>query len=287
MNEIERAIWEQCDLFGDQVSDALKMLLETKHLYQSVRIDFRDIEVDLSGIRQDARDSLKRILQALPGKPWSAIDRSNHSPMLPANGSIQFQTPDAKLRCSVCKRVEAFNSISTREMSDREARAETSRSGGSIVQDFALSSECQSCKGPHSVFLVRRRGARLTIAGRAPIERIEVPAFIPQDLESWFSGAIVAHQSGQTLAGLFLLRTLVEQWVRTAIGQEGSGLADLALEAYMHSLPDDFKARFPSLRDVYTRISADLHGAIGSEELFAECLADIERHFEARRVFKL
>ena len=96
----------------------------------------------------------------------------------------------------------------------------------------------------------------------------------------------MAHQSGQTLAGLFLLRTLIEQWVR-----ENTKHTDLevdnVLDAYMNSLPADFKDRFPSLRDVYSKLSGDLHRATGSIDLFDETLKSIVEHFEARRLFKL
>jgi hypothetical protein len=35
-------------------------------------------------------------------------------------------------------------------------------------------------------------------------------------VKHFYRGAVVAHQSGQTLAGIFLLRTIIEQWARLA-----------------------------------------------------------------------
>ena len=96
----------------------------------------------------------------------------------------------------------------------------------------------------------------------------------------------MAFQSGQTLAGLFLLRTLVEQWARLATGQLTQAASDV-LDAYMESLPPDFNAHFPSLRDLYNRVSSDIHQAIGSDELFREATESVEEHFRARGLFKL
>jgi adenylate kinase len=79
-----------------------------------------------------------------------------------------------------------------------------------LIITRALSYQCQSCKGVPEVFLVRREHLKRTNAGRAPIEHVEVPKDIPKHVSRFFRGAIVAHQSGQTLAGIFLLQTLIE-----------------------------------------------------------------------------
>jgi hypothetical protein len=96
----------------------------------------------------------------------------------------------------------------------------------------------------------------------------------------------VAHQSGQTLAGLFLLRTLIEQWARSNAKIERDHAPDV-LDAYVAGLPELFKQKFPTLRDSYSRLSADIHAAAGSDELFAASLADIDKLFDAQRLFEL
>jgi len=118
------------------------------------------------------------------------------------------------------------------------------------------------------------------------MEHIEVPAAIPKSLGKWFRGAIVAHQSGQTLAGVFLLRTLIEQWAKQVTGKSDLQ-ADKALNAYLDLLPSDFKDRFPSLRSQYSNLSDDIHGAIGSTDLFDSAKLLIIEHFEARKLLKL
>jgi hypothetical protein len=117
------------------------------------------------------------------------------------------------------------------------------------------------------------------------MEHVGVPKCIPKNVAKFFSGGIVAHQSGQTLAALFLLRTLVEQWATLATGV--NGLADRVLDTYSAGLPEGFKRRFPSFNDLYTKLSDDIHRAAGSPELYDASLNAIVRHFEARTLFRL
>jgi hypothetical protein len=198
-----------------------------------------------------------------------------------------FDTPDVKLYCTKCGRLEAFNAVSTEEFLRRGAGSRDNFSTNQgIVQVFVMSFLCQSCKGVPEVFTIRREGAKLVLCGRAPIEHIEVPTVIPKQVRPLFSGAIVAHQSGQTLAGIFLLRTLIEQWAQSAAPSKGIQ-ADEAIDSYLTTLPEDFKGRFPSLRALYGELSADIHCATGSSELFEKARNQILEHFDARRLYKL
>jgi len=270
-----------------RITASVKQLLETRHLYQSVVVKYADILEDLpdtgTGIEQRVQDA---VLSAVDGH-WATIDRADHRPLLyEGPACIRFETPDLKLFCSTCKRIEAFNSISSEDFAGRGHSRIPDGTPTGVVQVFALSFQCQSCKGAPEVFLVRRHKLKLTQSGRAPMEHIEVPAAIPKSLGKWFRGAIVAHQSGQTLAGVFLLRTLIEQWAKQVTGKSDLQ-ADKALNAYLDLLPSDFKDRFPSLRSQYSNLSDDIHGAIGSTDLFDSAKLLIIEHFEARKLLKL
>jgi len=270
-----------------RITASVKQLLETKHLYQSVVVEYANMLEDLpdtwAGIAQGLQDA---VLSAVNGH-WATIDRAYQAPLLHEGPAcIRFEIPDLKLFCSACKRIEAFNSISSEDFAGRGHSLIPDGTPTGVVQVFALSFQCQSCKGVPEVFLVRRDELKLTQSGRAPIEHTEVPAAIPKSLGKWFRGAIVAHQSGQTLAGVFLLRTLIEQWAKQATGQPDLQ-ADEAIEAYMDLLPLDFKGRFPSLRTQYGDLSDDIHRAIGSTDLFDSAKFAIIEHFKARQLFKL
>jgi hypothetical protein len=165
-------------------------------------------------------------------------------------------------------------------------RNERELAEGGTQQAFLLAYQCQSCKRTPELFLIRRRGLKLTNEGRSPIERVDVPPFVPDSVQRFFGGAIVAYQSGQTLAAVFLLRTLVEQWARSASGSKKEQ-ADQVMEDYMATLPDDFKNRFLSIRTLYGELSVDIHNATGSAELFERARTQITQHFEVRRMFGL
>jgi hypothetical protein len=156
---------------------------------------------------------------------------------------------------------------------------------GGVVQSFVLSFLCQGCKLIPEVFLVRRVGAKLTLCGRSPIEHVEIQKFLPASARHYLASAMVARQSGQTLAGLFLLRTFIEQWLRLAGATHQ--YADQVIDWYMSTLPEDFRQHYPSLRDIYGALSDAIHKADASAELFDKARTDIETHFDARRLRKL
>ena len=173
--------------------------------------------------------------------------------------------------------------MSAEDFLSRESARTSPYVSKGCVQMFVLSYLCQSCKSVPEVFVIRRQGSRLTLSGRAPIEHVEVPTEIGKEVCQFYRGAMLAHQSGQTLPGLFMLRTVIEQWARRIT--KSTGKADEVLDAYVATLPEDFRERFPVLRDTYSELSADLHSATGSDELFEGARRQIVRHFEARALF--
>lgn len=280
--------------FEERLAVELKSFLESKHLYQSVKIQIDDLIEDIKKRTEPTSwqtwfPKLHSQFSQLIVHNWIAKNNANRRPVMepPPSPRISFITPDPKLFCKVCNRIEAFNSVSAEDFLGRDPlRGRFVSNSGETVQLFVFSFLCQSCKSIPEVFMVRRQGLKLTISGRSPIEHIEVPAAIPKTIKRFFSDAIVAYQSGQILAGVFLLRTLVEQWARSTVVNPPDK-ADQVIDAYIESLPDDFKSRFPSLRSLYAELSVDIHTALGSTELFEKAAELIIEHFDARRVFKL
>lgn len=267
--------------FSGRITDSLQSLLQEKHLYQNIAIETDDF---VQAIKSMAGGRPSLIAKAI-SSPWEPEAR-----VRAMTSALFFKSPDVKIYCNTCDRVEAFNHVETIELGN------SSRNG--IVQIFALSFLCQSCKVVPEAFLVRREGFKLILCGRAPIEHVSVPNDIPQSVRKYYSGAIVAHQSGQTLAGIFLLRCFIEQWAKIATSKtepiadktmepKKELPADKTIDLYMETLPDDFKARFPSLRDYYGKLSADIHNANGSVKLFDETCEIVKEHFTARRLFKV
>jgi hypothetical protein len=267
------------------VIQAFKDLIEKKHLYQSVSLrDTEPFVIALSGGDNQNAHILGLRLKEDSGKLWwvggtrrlEGLERQAVS-----QGKLLIPPPHAKMFCKECDRTEPFN------VDETENIDLTAPKPMGLLQVFVLSYRCQSCKGPPEVLLVRRDGEKLTLCGRAPIEHVDAPNVIPKTLREYYSKAIVASQSGDTLAGNFRLRTLIEQWAKAYFEGKASGKADEVIDAYMETLPNDFKARFASLRELYGKLSDDIHEAIGSPELFESARADLIRHFEARRVYQL
>jgi hypothetical protein len=120
-----------------------------------------------------------------------------------------------------------------------------------------------------------------------------MPKVLPRKQSEYFGNAIVAFQSGQTLAALFLLRVFIEQYWRSleVVSKKNSGKAkptgDELGAAYNATLPDDFKSRFPSLLEIYKDLSAAIHLANPDGDLFQDATRKVTEHFDARRLFKL
>ncbi|MEO6192315.1 MAG: hypothetical protein ABIS20_04850 [Thermoanaerobaculia bacterium] len=268
--------------FWGRVRIAVKELLENKHLYQSVAIPHQDFLYLNSSSSGDVQALERRIIERLVSGRWDLADPSGS-----AHSESWFRFPDVKLYCAKCERLEAFNLISSEDFLSRGKAAANHGTDSIGVQVFITSFLCQSCKLIPEVFILRRQGARLTLCGRAPMEHPEVPELIPKKIRSFYTGAVLAYQSGQLLPGNFMLRTLIEQWARISTGNGSIAQADQLLDMYMESLPGDFKARFPSLRALYGDLSIDIHRAQGSPELFERAKVIIVEHFDARRLFRL
>ena len=271
---------------GEAIADAFRILLEQRHLYQSVMLDDDAIrKAFLPRVEQGIQQHLNRGAALAHGptySPWILLGDNVAVATPEGRTPIFFAPKHAKLYCKVCDRIEAYNLESGRSAFEaHKFRPVTAK----IEAVYVLTYLCQSCKSFPEVFIIKREGGKLTLCGRSPMEHVEVPREIPKDVARFYSGAIVAHQSGQTLAGLFLLRTLCEQWARKFAA--ANDYADEAIKKYMDSLPEDFKARFPSLRSIYEKLSVDIHSATGSDEVYVQMLADIDEHFSARKIFKL
>ena len=160
-------------------------------------------------------------------------------------------------------------------------------SPASQFQLLSLTYECQRCKNSLVSFLVRRNSWHLVLDGRSPMEHIEVPPFIPKVEQSFYRDAVIAVHGGKTLAGLFYLRTFIDQFARRQTGKTGKVTGDEIMDAYNGLLPASLKDQMPSLREWYDKLSDAIHAAREDDRLFEEARTAIESHFDIRRVFKV
>jgi hypothetical protein len=273
------------------ISRAFQELINTKHLYQSIEIDFgpamaaeaREVwvrrvanEVDSRGRARrmiSQEDVTRELLAELDTKDWVFRDLAESARIVP------FLLPPVKTLCSECDDVTSFNL-----WSNSLASAQTMSLGSRGKQVFCLPLQCQACRSSVIVFMIARNGRKIQLVGRSEFENIKVPSSIPKEQKVFYSQALIAFNCGQILPALFLLRTLIEQHMRAVTGQtdlRGDELCD----EYNETLDEDFKGRFPSFKDVYGKLSDVLHRADPNESLFKAELERIGHHFEGRDLF--
>src|SRR3954471_18805498 len=212
-------------------AEALKTLLESKHLYQRVSINVDEIIAGVSGrmARNETRfdpfaAAMKKEGRLHPSPHRWAFDPSDLDSSLPL---LSLVLRNIKVVCNSCKERETFASFWSEEMTNRVLLAASLGHGSSVndtdplFQVYVLAYQCQTCKEQPIVFLVRRQKWSLILVGRSPFADIQVPSFLPKTERHFYRDAVVAYQAGQTLAALFLLRTFIEQFGRRVLGIEG------------------------------------------------------------------
>ena len=287
------------------VSESVRTLLEHKHLYQSVEAD---ISVDREEVRKSVDlerhyttqnhiaafqrsvndkhigtevDCTRKILEAVPWRFW--VDQPDPGDINDSSleyKSLDIQLPDIKVACDFCDdTVQPHNPVRVNGLEDG-VTAEL----GSQKQIFFLSYLCQSCKRESVIYTVRREEKKLTIVGRSRFESVPIPETMKNLREArFYRDAVIAFNTGRTLASLFYLRTLIEQYFRRVLAvdkDEKIRGEDLARD-YRKLLDEDFPRKFDTLGNTYDSLSDALHAACEDEALYISAKADIEKHFKA------
>lgn len=280
---------------SEAASSALKQLLESKHLYQKISIPADSIIKQVRDTTLDARLIFDRAIEPFLSRPhftlssalMRTVDRDGTETTWPT-----LTIGNVKLFCSQCQSREAFCPVWYRDLTNelakpgrRDGPDPTSLPAG--YQLFFLAYQCQVCGGAPEGFMVRRRGWDLFYEGRSPIEIIEIPSFLPKEEREFFRDAVVAQNTGNTLAGLFYLRTFIEQFARRKTASKGRLTGDQIFDEYNKTIPEKQRDQIPSLREWYEKLSVALHEAQSDDALFEEAKNEIERHFDFRRIFKI
>jgi hypothetical protein len=297
------------------IESAFKTLLEEKHLYQSVSIDLgqvaRSVASEVGDIRDEDGDSaeaeperLASLTQALvefAESRWICAQSTEYRAFYrrgdPFFKAWPFTMPAVRLFCQPCRRREPFNVVKADDYLYEGLEKPPTMSIDELAllprrpsdQAFVVSLLCQGCQAIAEVLLVRRFAAkqRLVLSGRTPMAFVELPPYVEGPEKKFYEGAIVASRTGRTLAAVFYLRTFIEQFARRMAGVEGRLSGDEIMEAYASKIPPDLRSAMPSLREWYAKLSDDLHGARGDDNLFAKALDSINKHFDIRRAVGL
>jgi hypothetical protein len=296
--DFEQARYNLVHSVNQSLKEQFKLLLEEKHLYQSVdAVDFSQIYDTLSKMILMDRDKYD-FQQFANGLHYEPITPSEQQLFIALPGSGNRKYPklillllNVKLYCSNCKTRETFSPTwqvdATNEIIQRHSGEHRIALHPRSFQLFTFVYQCETCRSVPVSFLVARKGWKLTIAGRSPFEEVDVPKFIPKSERWLFSEAIVATQTGNTLAGLFYLRSFIEQFARRQTGIKGKQTGETILDKYQAMLPETQRDHMPSLRSWYEKLSAPIHAATPDDSLFQEARTAIEEHFDFRRLYKI
>jgi hypothetical protein len=283
---------------GREAADKLKLLLEQRHIYQQVVIEGETLIAPWKAKKQTA---LLGIIEEEPDFDKQNFTLADTQICLVEVGGpgeerwkLTLVVENVKLFCSQCEASEVFMPVWYQDLTDELGKGQrySRRAGPDVTvppgfQLFALLLQCQRCTGKPEAVLIRREGWRLSLHGRSPMEYVEVPKYIPKQERHLFRDAIIAGHSGKTLAGLFYLRTFIEQFARRVTGETGRRPGNEIMEDYGKTLPERHRGSMPSLREWYERLSEPIHAAKDDEKLFEEAKEAIELHFDIRRVFKI
>ena len=242
---------------------------------------------------QELRESMKYTSDFILGSFWSFSTDTYNQDASKKDDPTTFVLPTISVRCESkeCNSIQAHNSGFRDQTQGFQAVPFIINKGGKQIpfQTFVFPYQCQKCKQEPLVFLVHRERGKLTLAGRNHIENVQVPQAIPKKESKYFSAANIAYNAGYVLAGLFLLRTTIEQYMRRVIkvtGKKRIKGEDLA-EEYARYIPDDFPQRYSSMKVIYVGLSAALHSADENSTLFEKFKENIEGHFDLLKHYPL
>ena len=282
-----------CDTkwFCGWFSLALKFLLENKHLYQTVNIQ-SFYEAKAGEKKYDWSDMAKMVVG------FDDATHVNFRVTLPdtlqlvcANRECSQLVHPHNLSLCVLERLgrstgNAF-SVSSRTLNIGYRYFFDTNDNKSAVQQFSVQYQCQTCKGEPLTFMIRRDGLKLQIVGRSRIEPCLIPEGVHSEMEGLLSDAICASQTGNTLAGICLMRIAIERYVRLVAQDKTGRDLEKIFEIYKTTLPEEFPSSCVGLlRIAYDRLSESIHAAQPDEMSFAESLKDITKHFKMLAAFR-
>lgn len=290
---------------------AIKNLLETKHLYQAGTAFDLDAFIDANmaampmpeppGRDQDYRrysaiQAARANLRRAACQPWLPIqsygpeelEKRQRAGQADMASPLLFEFPFVRLYCRRCHRREPYHALSVSDaLEDERPRPDPDAEPTMTDQIFLALYQCQGCRSAPEFLAVARNGMKVKLVGRQPIESVEVPDEVPREESEFLRSARIAFNTGNVLAALFYLRTLIEQFARRKTNRIARETGDVLMSKYSATLPDDLRGRMPSLGEWYEKLSEALHEARDDEELYRAAEEKILHHFELRRAARL
>jgi hypothetical protein len=231
------------------MGNQLRVLLEEKHIYQQIVVDAptmiatwaASVRSMGAGIQGDEIEFVKERFKISAQQVFAGATNSiPHSPYL------TLILGNVKLFCSKCDESEVFSPVWFAEMGNESGQLWPSEEESQpVVQVFAISFQCQRCKGQLEGVILRREGWRVGLHGRSPMEHLDVPKYIPKRERNFFRDAMIAAHGGKILAALFYMRVFIEQFARRVTGETGRRHGDELMDEYGKTIPEVHRSTMP------------------------------------------
>lgn len=304
--------------YGEELHNALQVLLQNKQLYQSERVTvpkfasyFPQIidpsskgpnkrmgvavnigsKIEYRSLTDEQIEGLGWLwtkvknapvvffIQSKPGQPVCELEEGKDE--------IRVQLPIVSRHCVTCSRVTPHHSGFLGAEPADHSRCLWPAPTLKGIQVFLLPYQCQQCRDEPLVFMLRRDGAKLQLTGRSMFVMEPTPDFVPSLVRTFYSESLIANSAGKPLAGCLYLRLLTEHHMRTFVQLPPKATGDELADAYAKVLDPEFPRSRSSLRVVYSDLSEVIHAGREDAEVFSRCLAAIHEHFRLLAVIPI
>ena len=200
--------------------------------------------------------------------------------------NLTFYLPAVQLRCpGRCKGNGTF--IPLVSSSDSGFDSPYPRQGNTgTEQIFVPIYRCEMCRETIYTILVRRGGLRLHLCGFAPRREPSASKPAPEFLVPILSDADQAVAEGDTYAGFYHLRTMLEHYLKTRLGIAISQQIrrDELIAKHYKMLSPAVAGMLPSVTVAWERLSYWLHTRTGEAEDYQTQRDAICKHIEVLEI---
>jgi hypothetical protein len=199
---------------------------------------------------------------------------------------LMFYLPAVRLRCAGrCKEGTTFVALVSSSDSGFDSPYPRKTNRGT-EQNFIPIYRCEMCRETLYTILIRRTGLRLHLCGFAPRRELLASEPVPEQLVPILNDAEQAVAEGDTFAGFYHLRTMLEHYLKNRLGipiaQQIRG--DELIDKHYATLVPEMTAVLPSLTTAWEKLSCWLHTRTGEVADYRTQRNSICKHIEALRV---
>ena len=231
------------NLFRANIKKSIIELLENKQLYQNIDINHKNIESFISKQKDERvrrilksfpsnrgisakesdellKDNLNKYFSEISGYPWHVVaepDENSHqsAEQIIKDNYIRVVLPTINIVCKKCKvHPMPHNPINIEHYQNQLTLLRTHPPQNDIHQLLILPYQCQKCKGEPLIFMIKRTNQKMQLVGRSQFSLVLISKSIPKEESKYYNEAIIAFRAGKTLAAIFYLRTMIEQYLR-------------------------------------------------------------------------